>query len=82
MAPPAEFRLAPGLDDLSGRHFGFVSNTKLNIDLLLQTYAELLNDRYGISADHARKPNAGVGAGPLIKELSARSHGIVTGIGD
>lgn len=71
-----------GLDDLRGKQIGFLSNTKANIDLLFQSYAGILQDRYGTSAMHDRKPSAAVGAGPLIGELSARAHGIITGMGD
>jgi hypothetical protein len=74
--------LSHGLESLAGRGLGFLSNTKPNIDLLLQTYASLLQQRYGITSFQARKRNAAVGAGPLVTEVSAQADGVVTGIAD
>ncbi|MGE0066587.1 MAG: hypothetical protein AB7T48_04460 [Solirubrobacterales bacterium] len=81
-APPEPVAPAPGLDRLEGKHIAFLSNTKPNIDLLLKTYAELLQERYGIRATHERKINAAVGAGPLVKELAGDADAVVTGIAD
>jgi hypothetical protein len=82
VAPPEPLRATEGLDDLGGRQLAFVSNSKANTDRLFRGYDRILNDRFGISAIHERKPIAAIGAGPLIGELSARAHGIVTGMGD
>jgi hypothetical protein len=70
------------VDDLHGRQIAFLSNTKPNIDLLLQTYAELLQKRYETSGTHQRKLNAAVGAGVLIAELATHSDAAITGIAD
>lgn len=81
-ATPIPVELTSGLESLSGRNLAFVSNTKPNIDLLLQTYASLLQERYGTNAFQARKRNAAVGAGPLIGEIAPHADGVVTGIAD
>lgn len=82
LAAPDPVAPAPGLDDLHARHVAFLSNTKPNIDLLLQTYADLLKERYEVSATQRRKMNAAVGAGVLIDELAGNSQAVVTGIAD
>lgn len=74
--------LTHGLGTLLGRNLAFLSNTKPNIDLLLQTYAARLKERHGISAFQARKRNAAVGAGPLIGEVATQADAVVTGIAD
>lgn len=82
VATTVPVELAPRLEDLSGRALAFLSNTKPNIDLLLQTYASLLQERYGTTIFQARKRNAAVGAGPLIAEVAEQADAVVTGIAD
>ena len=80
-APPERVAAARGLGDLAGRRLVMLSNAKHNIDLLLFRVTDRLREE-GANVVHRRKARAVTGAGPLIRELSARAHGIVTGMGD
>jgi hypothetical protein len=80
--PPIPVPLAPGAGELHGAHFALLSNTKPNVDLLLRTYADLLQERFETSATSERKLNAAVGGGPLIGELSAVAQVAITGVAD
>ncbi len=81
-AAPDPVAPVPGLGDLHARQLALLSNTKPNIDLLLQTYADLLQERFATGATHQRKVNAAVGGGSLIDELAAHSDAAITGIAD
>jgi hypothetical protein len=82
LTTPNPIEPASGLDDLHARHVAFLSNTKPNIDLLLQTYSQLLREHYQTSGTQQRKLNAAIGAGALVDELAIRSDAAVTGIAD
>lgn len=75
-------RAAPPLDALPDAHVAFLGNTKNNVDLLFAELGGRLRQRVGAAFEVTRKANSTVGAGPLIRELSARAHGIVSGMGD
>jgi hypothetical protein len=70
------------LTELESSHIAFLSNTKPNIDLLLKTYAGILQERFGIKTTYARKINAAVGAGSLVEELAEEADAVITGIAD
>jgi hypothetical protein len=78
---PAPIELAAPLGELTGKHVILLSNQKQNMDLLLRRLGTRLR-REGAHVSERRKPSASMGAGPLIRELSARAHGVVTGMGD
>jgi hypothetical protein len=80
-APPDPIQLAAPLGELAGKRLALLSNAKHNVDLLLFGVAERLGAE-GAEITHRRKPTAVAGAGLLIRELSARAHGVVTGMGD
>ena len=80
-APPEPIELAAPLDSLAGKQLVLLSNRKQNMDVLLLRLGERLREE-GAEIAQRRKPNAAMGAGPLIRELSARAHGVVTGMGD
>lgn len=75
-------RPAAPVTDIGERHFAFLGNTKNNVDLLFARLGRQLQERYSATFEVTKKANSTVGAGPLIGELSARAHGIVSGMGD
>jgi hypothetical protein len=78
--PPAGRAAAPPLPS-SAASVVVLSNAKHNADVFFLRLAGGLRQR-GLAVSNERKRNAGMGAGHLIRELSARAHAIVTGMGD
>lgn len=80
-APLEQLVLAPPLDGLAGKQLVLLGNRKQNMDLLLMRVGERLRAD-GAEIAQRRKASAATGAGVLIRELSARARGVVTGMGD
>ncbi|MDE3074244.1 MAG: hypothetical protein KGJ86_02345 [Chloroflexota bacterium] len=69
---------------LRGATVGLLNSTKRNSDLLLAALGAELVERYGVKELVERsKPTFSVPApDPLIEEMAARCHIIITGVGD
>lgn len=70
--------------DLNGRTVGFLDNTKPNFDRLVGELAQLLKDRFGVSAVlHRKKANASTPASPeILAELSKECDVVFAGSAD
>jgi hypothetical protein len=81
---PQAARLAPRLDSLEGKSLGIVDNGKPNGDRFLGIVAELLQERYGVKEVHSIRKESISRPAPadLIADMAARSHLVITGIGD
>jgi hypothetical protein len=80
---PPEAQLAPRPDSLAGLTVGFLDNGKPMADVFLQELAEVMEKRYGLEAllEGKADPSRVVSPGQLTS-LAARSHAIITGVGD
>ncbi len=77
--------LAPALrlDTLRGKRVGLMSNGKPMADVFLRHLAELLEHRYGVEWELAVKPDPSrIAPRALLDSLSAKTHAIITGVGD
>jgi hypothetical protein len=76
--------LAPAarLESVRGRRVGFMSNGKPMADILTHL-GQLLESRYGIEWELVTKPDPSrIAPRDLLDSLSAKSHAIITGVGD
>jgi hypothetical protein len=81
---PGVLSLAPRLDSLEGITIGLLDNTKDKSDKILDYIADILDKEYHFKDIlRFRKIRAGMppSAG-LIADMKARTHAIVTGVGD
>ena len=68
---------------LAGKRIGLLGNGKPMADVLLQQIGELLAERYGVEWELVSKSDTSrVAPGELLDGLAARSHAIITGVGD
>jgi hypothetical protein len=77
--------LAPAarLESVRGRRVGFMSNGKPMADIFLTHLGQLLESRYGIEWELVTKPDPSrIAPRDLLDSLSAKSHAIITGVGD
>jgi hypothetical protein len=80
---PAPVRRAARLERLDGATIAFMNNAKPMADVFLEELAAVLTSRFGITAIFDGKPDPSRVATPdRLTSLSARAHGIVTGVGD
>ena len=74
---------APRSPSLRGLRIGFMHNTKLMSDVLLEEIATRLEAGWATASVFAGKAMAGrIASGELLDQLSSDCHGIVTGVGD
>ena len=80
----AQAQLAPRLESLEGKTFGFLDNSKLNADRFLALLESELRARYRVGeAVRARKPNASrVCPEEILADLANRCDAVVTAVGD
>ena len=82
-ASAGHLRRADRLASLAGTRIGLVGNAKPMADVLLQQIGELLAERYGVEWELVGKSDSSrVAPAELLDSLSARSHAIITGVGD
>jgi len=71
------------LETLSGKRIGFLGNSKPNSDVLLETLAAELKNRYPIHPLHFRKQIPSLAApDELIAEICDRCDAVVLAVGD
>ena len=71
------------LDSLRGKRVGMMSNAKPMADVFLRHLGEALERRYGIEWELEIKPDPSrIAPRALLDSLSAKSHAIITGVGD
>ncbi len=85
--PPAGHgTLSPRLDSLDGRNLGILWNGRRPGpgDRVLMEIADVLRRRHNIADVLFRtKPHLGnVAPGELLAEMAARTHAVITGVGD
>lgn len=74
---------AARLDSLRGKRVGLMDNGKPMADVFLRHVGELLESRYQIEWALERKPDPSrIAPRALLDSLSAKSHAIITGVGD
>lgn len=75
---------APRPSSLEGKRIGFVDNSKLNSDRILQILDGLLRERYGVTSTiHRRKPTASRVIPPeTLEEMRRACDLVVPGVGD
>lgn len=81
-AVPGSVSAGPGLPSLAGRKIALLENRKPGAEALLKAIGRELECRYGCEVEFHQKPDTTVVPDVIFKELSARFHGIVTGLGD
>lgn len=75
--------LAPRPADLADKVIGMIDNTKEQADVILQTMADALRERYGVARviirpkEHYTKP----AAGELINEMAKEVQLVVSALG-
>lgn len=77
--------LAPAarLDALRGKRVSFMNNGKPMADVFLRHLGDLLQSRHGIQWELETKPDPSrIAPRDLLDSLSAKSHAIITGVGD
>jgi len=77
--------LAPAtrLETLRGKRVGMMSNGKPMADVFLRHLGALLETRHGIEWELVAKPDPSrIAPRDLLDSLSAKSHAIITGVGD
>ncbi|MQA83825.1 MAG: hypothetical protein GEV03_04095 [Streptosporangiales bacterium] len=80
----AEFSPAPRLTSLEGVTVGLLDNYKANAERFLGFVGKLLQERHGVAelVPMGKEALSKPAPAELIAGLAARSHLIVTGIGD
>ena len=74
----------PRLDSLKGKRVGLMSNKKPMADIFLAQLGQILGERYGIEVDtvEIKADPSRIASRELLDSLSAKSHAIITGVGD
>ena len=74
----------PRLESLRGKRVGLMSNHKPMADVFLGQLGAILRDRYGIEVDSVeiKEDPSRIASREMLDSLSAKSHAIITGIGD
>ncbi|MDE3076807.1 MAG: hypothetical protein KGJ86_15425 [Chloroflexota bacterium] len=77
-------KLASRTGSLKGATVGLLNSTKRNSDILLAAIGAELKQRYGVKeVVECAKPTFSLPAPPpLVDELAAKCHYIITGVGD
>ena len=74
---------AARLDSLRGKRVGLMDNGKPMAGVFLRHLGELLESRYQIEWVLERKPDPSrIAPRDVLDSLSAKSHAIITGVGD
>lgn len=74
---------AARLESLRGKRVGMMSNAKPMADVFLRALGEVLQERYGIEWELEVKPDPSrIAPRALLDSLSAKTHAIITGVGD
>lgn len=74
---------APRLAAITDTRLTLFANGKLMADVFLEELAAVLLRRFDFEALYAVKPDMSrVSPRPLLDQLAAQSHGIITGVGD
>jgi hypothetical protein len=74
---------AARLDTLRGKRVGMMSNGKPMADVFLRHLGALLEGRHGIEWELATKADPSrIAPRELLDSLAAKSHAIITGVGD
>lgn len=81
-AEEASAAAAPGLGRLDGRRIALLDNTKPGAATLLSLVGRELERRWRAEVELVAKASAALMEEPVYKDITARFHGIVTGIGD
>ena len=76
--------LAPGLDTLSGKTVGILSNQKINADLVLERLATELGKRFelGTVLKHVKTIQSQEAPAQILNDLAERSDFVISGVGD
>ena len=76
--------LAPGLDTLSGKTVGILSNQKINADRVLEQLAAELGKRYGLGKVLKRVKRIQSQEAPdqTLNELAGLADFVISGVGD
>ena len=76
--------LAPGLDTLSGKSVGILSNQKINADAVLERLAAELGKRFGLGTvvKHVKTIQSQEAPAQILNDLAERSDFVISGVGD
>ena len=77
------FSLSPRLESLTDKKMGLIDDAKTNAKELLEEFAEVLHDNFGIKVQkYYQKPSAGKPTDPeIIKKISEECDFVVVAIG-
>lgn len=80
---PESVRRAPRLQSLNGATIAFMDNAKPMADVFLEELASVLAEEFTLTPVFDGKADPSRVAAPdQLGSLSARAHGIITGVGD
>ena len=74
----------PRFTDLRGKTVGLLDNSKPNMDMLAERFAELLKENYGVAKVITRRKLTAQQGAPkqYLDELASQADFVISGLGD